>query len=106
MARQFDAGIGKPTLRVCRAHDTRGRERRIRVFAVRGDDEVVTRRLLEALKPAPRGVLNLQESTIGDEDHVEQTVGYNDVLGALDHAGEDSHRRGEGRVSVGEDIDV
>lgn len=106
MTRQIHSGIRQATFRVRDAHNARRRQCGIRVVAVGRDVQAVAGCLLEALEAAPGGVLDLQDGAVGDEDHVEQAVGDDHILRALDDAWQDGDGGWEGAVALGEDVDV
>lgn len=83
VAGELNSSISQTALRMRRAHDTRGGESAVRVVRVGGDDEVVARGGLETLEASPGGVLNLENGAVRNENHVEKTVRYNDVLCTL-----------------------
>lgn len=105
MARQLNRSISQTTLGVSSSHNARSGVRLNLVLAMGRDVELVSvRRGLETLQTAPGRVLDLQDGAVGNQDHVEETVGNNDVLRALDNARKNCHSRWERAVARGEDV--
>lgn len=100
MPRQCCSHPRKAALRVRRTHHARG-SKGAQIFLAMIRDEELGRRL--RLKPqgaVPRHVLDHEEGAIGDEDHIEETVTNDDVVGAFDDAREDGDARWRRGVRV------
>ena len=64
-----------------------------------GHEKLVGGRFLEPLGAVPGHVLNHQARAVGDEDHIQQAVGDDCPVQALNHMGQ--HRQTAGRAKIG-----
>lgn len=71
VARKIDADIGQTTLGVSIAHDSRGGKGRLGHLVVVGHVEGLGGGGLEALEATPSHILDSEESTVREQDHVQ-----------------------------------
>lgn len=64
----------QPSFRMRGSKDTRASQGTQTRFAMVRYKELFSRLLLEPLLPTPRHILNHQERTVGDENHIQRTM--------------------------------
>lgn len=90
----------QPPLRMRRPHNPRPRQAfKTRLTMIR-HEELVGRPCLEALHAAPGHVLDHEQGAVGDEDVVEEAVGDDRAVEALDDGGEDGEAGGGGVIGA------